>query len=472
MPPPPRPVRTRNDQSLRPRVFGSHPEQFHSTNRSSESNRTQADFEEKEDSRGTKDHVPETEQPFMTDEEIATMSARSDAAMAEIYRMCRPFLDPCANIQEPPPMELSTELIDDLEVGFLFPTHAGGPTRARRNNETKPNPTRTMQPRNVAQMAPKRQGTKRKEYPEDKENFQNVQFDIEREERRPVKRVKSVQNANPQRIDTELNKDAGKKSHQKQSPDSQLREYLSGYGYGRTLGRPAPQGSRAPRHAMVEDITPYNGGVLYGKQFGEMMGRYPNQVSKPYQPQRYPSTLSRTTFPDPQPPREPVASPYIPTSTGRQGVLDHYSFVIDPGVSSVTSPHGDVQNSQAMEPHSYKRSSAPNKQDVYQQRQAMAQSSPRADRGHHREPRAHNSNDLRYHPYAKSRRDITQSKETPQIQQLGGESSAQPVGTAAAQVDQSSVPDVAPATLEHVSPLSRVPDFQWNPEWDSFLEEL
>lgn len=393
------------------------------------------------------------------------MSARSDAAMAEIYRMCGPFHDPCANIQEPPPMELSTELIDDLGVGFLFPTYAGGPMRTRRNNEVKYNPTRTMQARNVAHMAPSKQGTKRKEYPEDKENIQNVQLDIEREERRPVKRVKSTHNANPQRSDAKTYKEVVYNSHQQQPSDSQLREYLSGYGYGRTLGRPAPQGSHAPRHAMVEDVNPYNGGVLHGEQIGGVMGRYPNQVSEPYQPQHYPPTLSRTTFPDRQP-REPVASPYIPASTQRQGCLGNPSSIPDSRVSAVTSPHGDVQNAQATKPQFYNTSSG----HVHQQ-QAMAHSSPKASHEQHREPRAHNGNP-RYHPYAKSRRGSAQSIEAPQMQQLSGGSSVQPVGTAAAQVDKPSIPDIAPASSEQDSPPNPVPNIQWDPEWDKFLEGI
>lgn len=400
------------------------------------------------------------------------MSARSDAAMAEIYRMCEPFLDPCTNIQVPPPMEVSTELIDDLGVGFLFPTYASNPTRATGNNEVKRNPMRTMQARNVAHMAPSKQGTKRKEYPEDNENFQHVQFDAERQERRPIKKVKSVHNANPQRSDRQLNKDAAKNSQQQQPFDSQLREYLSGYGYRRTSGGPAPQSSQAPRHAIVEDVDTYNGGVLYGEQIGGIMGRYPNQVSEPYQPQHYPSTLSRTTFPDRQPPREPLASPHITAPTRRQGFLDNPSSVLAPGVSVHAFPYGDVQSGRAKEPQTYITSSAPNVQDVQQRQQAMARPSPKADHVHHREPRAHNSYNVRYHPYAKSRRGIPQSIEAPQVQQLGGGSSVQPVGTTAAQVDKPSIPDIAPASLEQDSHPNPVLDFQWDPEWDRFLEEL
>lgn len=471
MPPPPRPIKIRNNQSLRHQVSGLQAEPPTSTNRPSQVHFNPADVEDMDENKRKNLYVLKQGIPCLSDEELVTMSAKSDAAMAEIIRMCEPFLDPCADIQEPPPMELSTELIDDLGVGFLFPTHAGGPTRARRNIEAKRSPTRAMQPRNVAHMAPSKQGTKRKEYPEDNENFQHVQLDAERQECRPVKRVKSVHNANPQRSDTQVNKDAAKNSHQQPPSDSQLRKYLSGYGYGRTLGRSAPLSSQAPRHTLVEDVDTYNGGVSYKEQTGGLMGMNPDQVSDPYQPQHYSSTLSRTTFPSRQPPREPVASPYIPISTVRQGFLDHHSSVVDPGVSAVTSPHSDVQSGQAVEPHPYTRSSAPNAQDVHQQQQAMAQPSPNANRGHHREPRAHISN-LRYYPYTKSRRGIAQSIEASQMQQLSGESSVQPVRIAAARVDKSSNPDVAPTSLEEEAPSSPVPNSQWDQEWDSFLEDF
>ena len=150
----------------------------------------------------------------MSDEEIATlatMSARSDQAMTEIYRMCEPFLDPCSDMEDQRPLDLSAELIDELGIGFLFPNRGGRMTQRRRNEDAILNPARTMQARNVEQRGPsllsKEQGTKRKDLHDGVEPFQHVQLDVERQERRSVKQIKSVHKADFQPNDRPLHSD-------------------------------------------------------------------------------------------------------------------------------------------------------------------------------------------------------------------------------------------------------------------------
>ena len=252
MPPPPRPVISRINQSLRPQVFGSHQQPPHSTNRPSEFDDTPADFEEVNELRETNLCVPELGDPCLINEEMAEMSAKSDKAMAEIYRMCEPFLDPCAGFQDSAPMELSAELIDDLGIGFLFPKHAGRQMRERRNQSAMPNPARTMQAGDMAQLVPRKQGTKRQEFLEDDGNFRRVQLDVERQERRPVKRVKSVHGVNSQGSD--------RKAHQETAHNSQqqLGNYHPGYSRGWTFGGPTMHYAQPSQHALVEDVDPHN----------------------------------------------------------------------------------------------------------------------------------------------------------------------------------------------------------------------
>ena len=66
----------------------------------------------------------------------------------------------------------------------------------------------TIKPRNVDQQVQTNQGTKGRQSHEDTENFQDVQLDVEKQERRPVKRVKSVLGNNPQNNSGELYQDA------------------------------------------------------------------------------------------------------------------------------------------------------------------------------------------------------------------------------------------------------------------------
>ena len=113
MPPPPRPFQHRNDQFFQPQLSGSHSQPPDLTSQP-EFDGTEASSQEVEDVGATYNLVAEPEYPFLSDEEIATISAKSDKAMAEINWFCEPFLDASFDLQCTPSMELSSELIDDL----------------------------------------------------------------------------------------------------------------------------------------------------------------------------------------------------------------------------------------------------------------------------------------------------------------------------------------------------------------------
>ena len=209
MPPPPRPSQPRAHRPLQPQISGSHSEPLDSTSQPSEFDGNEASPPEVEDAGATNAYVPEPEYPFLSDEETAAMSAKSDKAMAEIYWLCEPFLGPSTNLQGQPFMDLSAELIDDLGIGFMFPGQASGKVQEKISGNVMPIQGRATQDPNVARPVLKKQGTKRKgSREEDTENFQDVQLDVEKQARRPVKRVKSVHSANSQSNNGELYQDA------------------------------------------------------------------------------------------------------------------------------------------------------------------------------------------------------------------------------------------------------------------------
>ena len=296
---------------------------------------------EVEDFRATAtfDHVPRLEHQFMSDEEIATMSAQSDEAMAEILWMCEPFLGPVSKFQGPPPMDVSAEppvLIEDLEMCFMLPIQAGGRVRGKGNEDAMPHPAQSMHARDMAQRTMPRlsekQGTKRKECDGGNENLRHLQLDVERQERRPIKRVKSVHNANLQYINTASYHDAAHDAQQQHfDPHPQLGDYQSGYLHRQTFSGSALQGARAPRYGSFEDVDPYTCGAPSEGQYGRTIGQQPNQVVKPYQPQYYPETSFRPNMPDYQPRRRrSAASPYIPVFTAKDQNPGHQTSTLQP----------------------------------------------------------------------------------------------------------------------------------------------
>ncbi len=289
MPPPPLPFKPQNGH---PPVSGSHSDPPYSINRPPVSDDTQAEIREEEGSR-------------------ALDNARFDEAMAEIRWLCEPFVDFGSNFSEPPPMDLSAEVIEELGICFLFPTQEGG--NEQRNEDAMPNPAQTMPAWNGAQqttpMPSKNRGTKRKGSGDDQEDFQRVQLDVERQAHRRIKRVKSVHTANLPNNNTVAASNIQQQQHF--TP-----QYQSGYSPGQIFVGPALQGGRqasvdsANHHS--EDVLPEQNWDLLPQNFIQAI----NQVNEPLQPQQDPPTPFGTSFPDPWAPHQPsVVPPYIPTYT-------------------------------------------------------------------------------------------------------------------------------------------------------------
>ena len=317
MPPPPLPSATRNGQLPPAQVYSSHPDPQLSTNRLQKLGDTQADSMEVEDSGRSKHHLSEPEYPFMSDEELARMSVESDEAMAEIHRICEPFLDPCSSIQGPPPMDLSREFIEELGLGFLFPAQAGEDVRGKESENAMPIAAQTMQARNVAPkrtpMHSGKQGTKRKDHDDADENFQHIQLDVEKQERRPRKQVKSVHHPNFQNKSGASYHDAANNFQQRQHFTPSTREAQVGYTHEKALGGPclpiAPP-ARPSWSATVGDADTYTGDEPHEERNGSMIGQDFNQIMQPPSPQQ---TLA-TPFGANLSGLEPSVGPaYIPT---------------------------------------------------------------------------------------------------------------------------------------------------------------
>ena len=266
MPPPPRPLKSRTSRLPEPQISISHPEPPYPTNQPPEFDGSRAGVEEVDGFGATTNHVLEQQYAFMSDEEMATMSARSDEAIAAIYWMCEPFLDPYSDLQGPPPMDLSAELIDDLGIGFMLPSPASGPMRENGSKEAIPSPAQTSRARNVAQqraVIPEKQGTKRKDYECDENNESDQD---ERQERRPVKRVRSVRSPKTQHTNGGLDQGAVHNFQQQPPFASQSGNYQNPYTHGQSFGWPASQGARPAEYPSVENANLYTGNGSHGEQ--------------------------------------------------------------------------------------------------------------------------------------------------------------------------------------------------------------
>lgn len=261
MPPPQLPPKSRNGRSHRSQVYSPHLNTPNVANQSPQSESIQTHIEEVEKISGSNIHTSEPEYTMINEEELATMAARSEEAMTEIQWMCEPFLDPVSNPQDPPRMELSTELIVDLGLGILFPSEAEQTMRGRGAEEVMPIPARTMQARSVAQpgtpLLSEKQRGKRKERDDGDESFEDVHVGAERQDSRPIKRVKSVHSSKSQHKSGKL---SAKRIQQQPRLAPKLGGFQSGYRSGRKFDGPALQNSRLPRHAWVEEADPYAGG--------------------------------------------------------------------------------------------------------------------------------------------------------------------------------------------------------------------
>ena len=389
----------------------SHPQVF-----GDEFDEIEADVVGVEDSTATSHHVPEPEYQFVSDEVISGISRRSKEAMKEIRRIAEPFLGSNPDLQGPPPMELSPELIKTMGLDRLdrMVQKIGG--GEMREQGKRPTPAQTMPAQNVAPQAtptlPINRGVKRKEHDGEDNNFQHVQLDVEKQDSRPKKQVKSVQHANLQNGNVALYHDAAYNAHQQDfsAPTGGLQPE---YRYGPGFGGSALQGAQTYWDASNMS----NGGGPSEEQDMFFNGDQFNQSGGPSYPQSYPPASLRTNWSEHQPLRQPyVASPYVSTPTA-----------------------------------------VPNAQPVDHQ-STTGQRRSRADRGSRREMLEHTSNTPRFHPYANSRRGNAQSTEIPQVQQLDGGDQLQPAWSPVAQVEDPCVPDMIPSSSDDNPSSNDVPD--------------
>ena len=321
-----------------------------------------------------------------------------------------------------------------------------------------PKPAQTMQAKSVAQrttpMLSSKQRTKRKECTGRNENFQQKQLDVERQEGRPIKRVKSVH--------ADLRHDSGEIYHdttydfQQQLPvDSLPTGYQLAYGQDQIFDEPTMQGAQLPQGAWFEDPDPKNSGIVYNEQIDGMMGQYPDQVMVPHHNQNYLTEPFQSTWPNHQYPLEPVASPLSPTSTAREGALYHQQpWMIQPEVSGENMSYGDIQADQTLEAESLEYTIAPSVQYDSQQSR-MLQPASGVDNEHQGSPTYKN---LRFHHDAHTKIDNSQSMGPQQTQQHPKGSPFRQVSAPAALSDDKYVPDVTPAPLQYTSSPEYIPD--------------
>lgn len=485
MPPPPFPSAPRSRQLPPARVSGLHPDRQPPTYRLQKIDDSQAHTMGVDSSGTATDHEHELEHPFMSDQELAMMSAKSDEAMAEIYRLCEPLLGPPSSIQASPAMALSPALIEELGLGFLFQQADGelqgnwtenqmpnpAQTMEARNAPQKPppvlsekqrgkrkecddgnehlqdvqldvekherrprkqvksvhhatpNPVSTMQAGNVVQqrtpMLPEKQGIKRKEYDGGNEQFQDVQLDVEKHERRPRKQVKSVHHATPQNNNQAQYHETSyiyqPQQHYVPSTDKQVQHHNTPYIYqpqqrytpsttdsevdythGKAFGRPALQvvrPVRPPRFASVEDAGPYE------EQSRPMTGPNFNQIIRPFNPQQHTASPLGTEFPT----LEPSAGPaYTPTPAPTAQISGYQPMGFPPSGPTETPSYGNMQAGQTVWHPSPMPPQMHNWQGLNPQ-VATTRPRSRANRGQGREPLGTIETNHHYHPYATSK---------------------------------------------------------------------
>ena len=407
--------------------------------------------------------VPELDYPFTRNEEIAKASTKFDEAMAEIHGICEPFLDLGSDLHGPPPMDLSVELINEMGLDVMFPTQPGVKVRRKGNGNARPNSAQTTPVRNLAEqntpMLPKKQGTKRKECNDSNEDFQHVQLDVEKQERRPRKQVKSVHHTNFQKNSGALYHDDAFNTQQQQHFDPQYKYYQSGFPQEQALGGPVLQGGK---YASIDDADQYTGGGRFEEQIRGMIGQHFNQNIEPSHHHIYPANPFRETFLDRQP---SVDSPYQPVPTARAQASNLQALNIQPHGVEEHFSQGNMQPGQTLRHPPPMSSPMPNAQSPSRQ---IPENRPRsrADRGHDREPQGQTNNKYRYHPYANSRKGSGQRMEAPQAHQINSENQLQSAEISEAQVEENYHPHMAPGPLEHVQLQNTLPDAPLDPNVD------
>ena len=464
VPPPPPPLIATKGQLSRPQVYSPHPDTQHFANEPPDFGNTQADFWEVEDFTATNpflsEPMPESDFPFTSGEEIAGIPTKSDQAMAEIYRICEPFLDPGSDLHGPAPMDLSAELMHEMGLDIMFQTQKGVQARRKGNGNARPDPAQTMPARDVAQqktpIIPNKQGTKRKECEDGNGNFQHVQLDVEKQERRPRKQVKSVHHANFQNNNGALYHDAAFNTQQQQHFDPQCGYYQSEFPQEQALGGPALQGGK---YASVDDADQYTGGGRFEEQTKGMIGQHFNQNIEPSHHYIYPATPFMETFPDRQP---SVDSPYQTVPTPRAQSSNSQTLNIQPHGLEEYFSQGSMEPGQTLTRPPPMSSPMPNAQPPGRQIPANRPRS-RADREHDREPLGQTNNKYRYHPYANSRKGNGQRMEAPQAHQINNENQLQPTETPVAQGGEDYHLEMTPGPLEHFPLQSTLPDAPLDP---------
>ena len=400
MPPPPLPLAPRNGRSPSAQVSGSHPNPQHPTKRLQDFNNAQANTNtmEAKDSGTTNDHGLKPEYPFMSDKAIAVMSARSQEAMAEISRLCEPYLEPRSSIQDTPSMDLSPALIEELGLGFLFAQRVKGQLPGYWSEESMPTPAQTIHVGNVAHRDPpilsREHGTKRKEYDDGNEDYRHVQLDVEKQESRPRKQVKSVHHANAPTKHRAPYHDAASHSQQQHHLTPSSAASQVGISRGTAFGGPAPQVAPPAQpqwFASVEDVDPY---TLY---IDDNLNEEQVQTIDPSLLQKDPGTHLGTAFPSLQP---FASSPYSHASAPEAQLSDLDSWVLPQSEAAETSDYDDLQGNPTMRHPSPMSSQVPNEQHFDPQLAATRPRS-RADRGHHKQPSGRVESNHRYYPYVK-----------------------------------------------------------------------
>ena len=444
-----------------PQYFANGPPDFENT---------QADFWEVEDFTATNpflsEPVPELDYSFTKNEEIAKASTKFDEAMAKIHGICEPFFDPGCDLQGPPPMDLSAELINEMGLDVMFPTQTGVKVRRKGNGNARSDSAQTTAARNLAEqntpMLPKKQGTKRKECNDSNEDFQHVKLDVEKQERRPRKQVKSIHHANFQNDNGPLYHDAAYNFQQQQYVTPPNGGFQLGYEYGPGLGGPATQDAQPQSGALVEDANSCTDGDPFEVRNEAIIGQYPNQIIESSNPQKYPAPPLKKSFPDRQP---SIYSPYQSVPTARAQSSELQSLNIQPHGLEEFFSQGNTQPGQSSRHPPPVSSPMPNAQPPSRQIPANRPRS-RADRGHDREPLGQTNNNYRYHPYADARKGNRQRIEAPQAHQINTENQLQPTSPPVAQSGEDYHPEMTPGPLEHVQLQNTLPDAPLDPNVD------
>lgn len=345
----------------------------------------------------TDDHCLSPNYPFMSDEEIAVMSARSEEAMAEISSICEPFLETNSGIQSAPSNNLSPALMEELGLGYLFAERAKGQLPENWSEVNTPTLAQTIQAGNLAHPNPPilsgKQGTKRKEFDDENEDYHHVQLDVEKQERRPRKQVKSVHHANVPSNRREPYHDATYNSQQQYRLATSSGDARVGKSRGTAFSGPALQAAPPAQpqgFASVEDVDPYI--IPYA---GDNLNEEQSLTIDPSVLQQGPGRHLGTAFPSLQP---FASSSYRHAPAVQAQIPDFESWTL-PHEAAETPAFDDTQSGQTLRRLSPLSSEMLNGPPLNPQFTATRPAS-RTHHGNSGQPSGKTGNSRRYHPYA------------------------------------------------------------------------